>query len=280
VERRHEQHKRHGGVTPCQPCQPGASRHTPPTARTRSASPSVCGAATCRLQNRTRLCCTPSWSACPPTACPAEAPPLKARLLVCPHGTWVSANALSCCWRHAHGRRPQAASRPGPPCQGALSDARRGLTHQGSALRHVNDQAAGLGYIPPPPHLPTYTCVPPHLGNRLAPPRAPSRSVAACSATRAQSVSALHCTARGTRCRGGCALRRVSFVSFLAPQARQHALTRAAHSSVRQAAAGVDNTQRRKWDKEEYEAKAAERRRLEVRACWCWLLQLHACRAS
>jgi len=31
------------------------------------------------------------------------------------------------------------------------------------------------------------------------------------------------------------------------------------------AAAGVDNTQRRKWDKEEYAAKGAERRREEAR---------------
>lgn len=33
-----------------------------------------------------------------------------------------------------------------------------------------------------------------------------------------------------------------------------------------QPTAGVDNTQRRKWDKEEYAAKAAERQRQEARA--------------
>ena len=33
-----------------------------------------------------------------------------------------------------------------------------------------------------------------------------------------------------------------------------------------QSAVGVDNTVRRKWDKDEYAAKAAERVRLEVRA--------------
>ena len=35
---------------------------------------------------------------------------------------------------------------------------------------------------------------------------------------------------------------------------------------VLQGASGVDNTQRRKWDKGEYAAKAAERQRQEVRS--------------
>ena len=45
---------------------------------------------------------------------------------------------------------------------------------------------------------------------------------------------------------------------------------------VLQGASGVDNTQRRKWDKGEYAAKAAERQRQEVRLQQPYALDAHA----